>query len=44
VLANVQLATLNQPCPDAFCHPVVRYLAILVFMSISMITILAAVW
>ena len=44
MLANVRLATLTEPFQDAFCHPVVRYIAILIFTSITLITILASVW
>lgn len=43
-MANVHLASSNQHCSDAFCHPAVRYFAILIFMSITLTTILASFW
>lgn len=36
------LASPNQPCKDAFCHPFVRYVALCGFMSITLITLLVS--
>lgn len=42
--ADMCLASPDQPCKDAFCYPIVRYIVLGIFMSITLITILVSLW
>jgi hypothetical protein len=43
-LADMCSAFLDRPCPNALCYPIVRYIALCIFMFMTLVAILASLW